>query len=132
MGVWTEPRARGIPQEPPPGCAPGLAARSRPLGFSRAAGAARPCGPGERESWWEVHARGSLGGEGDAGCSDPCSARRMQHRGFLLLALLALLALTSAVAKKKGVCGLGVEGGLAPSGLAARVPSPGPQEGVLE
>uniref|UniRef100_A0A8C9DLE5 Midkine n=1 Tax=Prolemur simus TaxID=1328070 RepID=A0A8C9DLE5_PROSS len=25
----------------------------------------------------------------------------MQHRGFLLLALLALLALTSAVAKKK-------------------------------
>uniref|UniRef100_A0A2K6FDS5 Midkine n=2 Tax=Lemuriformes TaxID=376915 RepID=A0A2K6FDS5_PROCO len=28
----------------------------------------------------------------------------MQHRGFLLLALLALLALTSAVAKKKADC----------------------------
>lgn len=27
---------------------------------------------------------------------------RMQHRGFLLLAVLALLALTSAAAKKKG------------------------------
>lgn len=36
------------------------------------------------------------------GYSDPCSPLRMQRRSFLLLALLALLALTSAVAKKKG------------------------------
>lgn len=41
-------------------------------------------------------------GRGWAGDSDPCSPPRMQHRGFLLLALVTLLALTSAVAKKKG------------------------------
>uniref|UniRef100_A0A8D1IKI9 Midkine n=3 Tax=Sus scrofa TaxID=9823 RepID=A0A8D1IKI9_PIG len=35
------------------------------------------------------------------GDPDPCSPPRMQRRGFLLLALFALLALTDAVAKKK-------------------------------
>lgn len=34
--------------------------------------------------------------------SNPSFSFRMQRRGFFLLALLALLALTSAVAKKKG------------------------------
>ena len=42
------------------------------------------------------------------GDPDPCSPPRMQRRGFLLLALFALLALTDAVAKKKG--DTGVEG----------------------
>lgn len=46
-------------------------------------------------------------GEGD---SDPSSPPRMQHRGFLLLALLILLALASAVAKKKGDVGFGIGG----------------------
>lgn len=43
----------------------------------------------------------------------------MQHRGFLLLALIALLALTSAVAKKKGDGG----GGQVKPGPAAGFPS---------
>lgn len=36
-----------------------------------------------------------------SGDSDPCSLLRMQCPGFLLLALLTLLVLTSEVAKKK-------------------------------
>lgn len=65
-------------------------------------------------------------GRGRAGDSDPCSPPRMQHRSFLLLVLLTLLALTSAVAKKKGDEGFGgLKEGWRPatSGLVGRLGS---------
>lgn len=51
----------------------------------------------------------------------------MQHRGVLLLALLTLLALTSAVAKKKGDMGFGgLKEGWRPAGEAGNPRTSGP------
>ncbi|XP_025212216.1 midkine isoform X1 [Theropithecus gelada] len=73
--------------------------RWRPLPSSQQGARAEPAmegsGPGS------LYSRGgSAAGKGSRGLR-AARALAMQHRGFLLLTLLALLALTSAVAKKK-------------------------------